>query len=476
MNSLKQLKNNFKTLKEQVNNIDEKNINQNELEQFARNKEAMSYIESYINLLNEKLLPNAFFYDTQNCFMDWDNTTSRLTELIDFALIKLAQYSNVYIPKNLAQLTISEMINSYNSSIKNALDDINLQQVKDDEKYIAKYKKEIENIKNESSSQKEKLNEYYNEIENFRNILFEEREDSNISTEQEIENFRNKISQDVENTTKLITENSNKIEKINKFYIKIFGELKDDNTRGGGLEQKLDNLFAELAKYEENMKTRFDQYNKEIKGLYEKATNGSLAASYEEQRKSIDKQIWKWNTGFVLSIFMVVIVAVWAFYGVNEILSQDISATITQLAEMKGQINQTYHVSILPRDKIYIILFGFLSKITISLPFIWLAIFCTNRRKEAMRLTQEYAHKVAVTSSYASYKEQIENLKEENPELMPKLMSSTIDIISKNPVDFMDKMPKDNKDISLEDMMKKIKDLPNEFKDMLSNLAKGADK
>lgn len=475
MNSLKQLKNNFKTLKEQVNNIDEKDINQNELEQFARNKEAMAYIESYINLLNEKLLPNDFFYDTQDCFTGWNNTTSHLTELIDFALIKLAQYSNVYIPKNLAQSTISEMINSYNSSIKNALDTINLQQVKDDEKYIAKYKKEIENIKNESSSQKEKLNEYYDEIENFRNILFEEREDGNISTEQEIENFRNKILQDVENTTKLITENSNKIENINKFYIKIFGELKEDNTRGGGLDQKLDNLFAELAKYEENMKTRFDQYDKEIKGLYEKATNGSLAASYEKQRKSIDCTIIVWNIFFIISISIIAGLAIWAFLGVNEILNKDINATISQLAQIK-EINQTYNTSISSNDNIFVMLFGFFSKITISLPFIWLAVFCSNRRKEAMRLTQEYAHKVAVASSYASYKEQIENLKEENPELMPKLMSSTIDIISKNPVDFMDKMPKDNKDISLEDMMKKFKDLPNEFKDMLSNLAKGADK
>lgn len=476
MNSLENFKNNFKALKEQVDNMDEKSIKQDELEQFARNKEAMVYIESYISLLNEKLLPNSFFNETQNCFIGWNKTIINLTSLIDNALILLTKYSNVYIPKNVAQSTISEMISNYNSSIKNALDTINLQQVKDNEKYITEFKEEIENIKNKSSEQKEKLNKYYDEIEKFRNILFKKREDSNISTQQEIENFISKISQDVENTAKLVTENSNKIDHINKFYIKIFGELQNNNTRDGGLEQKLDSIFVELDDYEKAMKMRFDEYDKEIKSLYKKATNASLSASYEEQRKSSNKQIWKWNMGFILSIFIVVAVALWAFWGVNEILSKDISATITQLAQIKGEINQAHSVSILPSDKIYIMLFGFLSKITISFPIIWLAIFCANRRKEAMRLSGEYAHKVAVTSSYASYKDQIENLKDENSKLLPKLMLSTIEIIAKNPIDFMDKTSKNNKDISLEDMMKKFKDLPNEVKDILSNIAKGADK
>lgn len=139
MNSLENFKNNFKALKEQVDNMDEKSIKQDELEQFARNKEAMVYIESYISLLNEKLLPNSFFNETQNCFIGWNKTIINLTSLIDNALILLTKYSNVYIPKNVAQSTISEMISNYNSSIKNALDTINLQQVKDDEKYITEF-------------------------------------------------------------------------------------------------------------------------------------------------------------------------------------------------------------------------------------------------------------------------------------------------------------------------------------------------
>lgn len=90
----------------------------------------------------------------------------------------------------------------------------------------------------------------------------------------------------------------------------------------------------------------------------------------------------------------------------------------------------------------------------------------SNRRKELARLYQEYAHKVAVTSSYASYKDQIQNLNEENQELLIKLMSSAIDIISKNPSDFMDKT-QNNKTIAIDSLIKIFKELPQELKDLI---------
>ena len=102
-----------------------------------------------------------------------------------------------------------------------------------------------------------------------------------------------------------------------------------------------------------------------------------------------------------------------------------------------------------------------------ALPFIWLAIFCSNRRKEAMRLEQEYAHKVAVASSYASYKEQISNLNETNPELLKELMASTINIISKNPSDFLDKSKSSDKLIDYDGIITKIKQLPEWLVDLI---------
>lgn len=275
----------------------------------------------------------------------------------------------------------------------------------------------------------------------------------------------------MEATKEKIIENSQKLEEIGKFHIKIFGELSD-NVRSGGLEQKLDNMFKNLDEYENTMKQRFDEYDKIIKDLNEKATNASLSSSYKQQGDTISKTVRRWDIGFILSIIAIAAVAAWTFIGVNEILNKDISAVITELSQIKGGVNKTYNVSIIPSDKIYIMLFGFFSKITMALPFIWLAIFCSNRRKEAMRLEQEYAHKVAVASSYASYKEQISNLNETNPELLKELMASTINIISKNPSDFLDKSKNSDKLIDCDGIITKMKQLP----EWLINLIKQKNK
>lgn len=89
-----------------------------------------------------------------------------------------------------------------------------------------------------------------------------------------------------------------------------------------------------------------------------------------------------------------------------------------------------------------------------------------------MKLLQEYTHKVAVTSSYESYKEQIKNLNEENQELLTKLMSSTIDIISKNPSDFLDKSKSSDKLIDYDDVVAKIKKLREALGDLIKTDSK----
>ena len=78
---------------------------------------------------------------------------------------------------------------------------------------------------------------------------------------------------------------------------------------------------------------------------------------------------------------------------------------ITELAKIKSEANQTYNVSIMPSDKIYIMIFGFFFKNDYGFTF-YLACHLLTQidAKKAMRLEQEYAHKVAVASSYASYK------------------------------------------------------------------------
>ncbi len=462
--------NSFEQLKEAVNTLDIKSISENETQEFARNKEALIYIERCVNLLDENLLPNTFFGEFQNCFVNWDRSMWHLTAIIDNALTILARYSTIYIPKNQAKPIIMEMIAGYNEAIKTSLDDLKLDEIKNKTADVENSIQKFNIANNKFIEDKDEIYGYFNEIENFRTNLVVKQENKDTSIQQEIENARNKITQDLEATKEKIIENSQKLEEIGKFHIKIFGEL-NDNVRNGGLEQKLDNMFNSLDEYENTMKQRFDEYDKIIKDLNEKATNASLSASYDREKKSISETIIFWNFSFIVCILFIFLVALWSFYDLKEILNFDVKTAISQLEQSKDAINTPY-ISTLLSNKIYIIFFGFFSKITMGLPLIWLAIFCSNRRKEAMKLLQEYTHKVAVTSSYESYKEQIKNLNEENQELLTKLMSSTIDIISKNPSDFLDKSKSSDKLIDYDDVVAKIKKLREALGDLIKTDSK----
>ena len=85
-----------------------------------------------------------------------------------------------------------------------------------------------------------------------------------------------------------------------------------------------------------------------------------------------------------------------------------------------------------------------LYKLPIILPILWLALFASKRRSEALRLQQEYSHKEALAKSYQNFKAQIEALNQPDPELMRKLLNAAIDAVSMNASDTLDKNHGDN--------------------------------
>lgn len=435
-----------------LNDFDESTIPQNEFQKFVRSKKILKYIEDYIKNLDQDLLPNEFYQESNSIINRGLNSYTDFNIKCNMCLKVLAQYSNVYIPKKQASKTISEMVSSYDNAIRNALNNVDLQKVQTDANQIEKNNQEIEELKAKILESKEKLDQYYEDIESYQIALFDKQENSELSIEQEIENYKNTLLNDVKNAKELIAENSNKIDEIGKFYVKIFGEKSDDGKRSGGLEQHLDTMFAELKEYDDKMKAKHDEYDKMIKGLHERATNASLSASYQKEKKYIGIIIMFWNGGFIACVIALIGLSIWILEDIKVLLANMVDTNAFNVA-----------------------LFSFIGKFVISLPVIWFAVFCSNRRKEAARLYQEYAHKVAVTSSYASYKDQIQNLNEENQELLIKLMSSAIDIISKNPSDFMDKT-QNNKTIGIDGLIKNFKELPQELKDFIIDKFKSSAK
>lgn len=441
MTSFDNFANSINQMREWLNAFDRNTIPLNEFQNFVRSKKILKYIEDYTKNLDQDLLPNEFYKEIDYIINHRLNSYTDFNIKCNMCLKALAQYSNVYIPKKQASKTISEMVSSYDNAIRNALNNIDLQKVQTDANQIEKNNQEIEELKAKILESKEKLDQYYEDIKSYQIALFEKQKNSELSIKQEIEDYKNTLLNDVKNTKELIAENLNKIYEIGKFYVKIFGEKGDDGKRSGGLEQHLDTMFAELKEYDNKMKAKHDEYDKMIKGLHERATNASLSASYQEQKKDIYEIIKLWNIGFIVCVITLIGLSIWTLGNINVLLANMVDTNAFNVA-----------------------LFSLIGKFVISLPIIWLAVFCSNRRKEAARLYQEYAHKVAVTSSYASYKDQIQNLNEENQELLIKLMSSAIDIISKNPSDFMDK---NNKTIGIDSLIKNFKELPQELKDII---------
>ena len=104
-----------------------------------------------------------------------------------------------------------------------------------------------------------------------------------------------------------------------------------------------------------------------------------------------------------------------------------------------------------------------LQKLPLYAPVIWFAIYASKRRSESQRLEQEYAHKEALSSSYGGFKQQIEELEEEDQKLLKKLLDSSIETISNNASKSLDKkhgdgMPIQNLMTTLLNEIKKLKE------------------
>lgn len=84
-----------------------------------------------------------------------------------------------------------------------------------------------------------------------------------------------------------------------------------------------------------------------------------------------------------------------------------------------------------------------LKRLPLILPILWLTVFVSKRRSEYQRLRFEYSHKESLAKSYNSYKQQIEELGEDNSELLKTLLEQTIIAIAFNASTTLDKKHSD---------------------------------
>lgn len=324
-----------------------------------------------------------------------------------------------------------------NNSLQTEIEKINDINNKYDE--IMQKKEETANILQEMETQQKQINNIYQTIFNKENGSSSEAlEDIQKAQEcaQELQESYQKFydTQDSQGNvtqgiiTKLdkactqIQENEQKINELDKFYIKVFEGEKNEtgdtikkslrdtldehtkklNDLHNSKENKLNTLISEK---EEKLAQLYANKEQEINNLLPGATTAGLAKAYQEEKKRIGKSIVWWNCIFAISALVFI-----GSFGAYFYFSLQESFTYTSFLR--------------------------------SLPF-WIfsgffTYYSTKQIAKYMRLQSEYTHKETLNATYIGYKEQIDGA-ENNKELNQKLLEIMLNSAKLNPSNTLEK-------------------------------------
>lgn len=436
--------NNWENFKNNYDEFDIKEITDTQIiDEYNRLGKVINFIDSYLKIIDpelnkENILNNlsSILNNAINNFNDFlSNKTlnyiKQTNNYIDNCVDSIKQL-NILLPK-ISSRSISSMLKKYQDTINEVLEDINLKKIKSDTEEIYELKDKLidskDNIKDDIENLYSDFKDKYEEVIELHDKILIDGQDE-ISIKTAILNAKKDIANEIDTTKKSLTEANSKVEELEKFYIKIYGNFdKEQNKRVDGLEQELKTRKEELDKLEEEHIKTYSSLKEQIESLLPGATSVGLAKAYSDERSKFKKPIMCWNITFVVSLLVIATVSFCTLKDLNSI--EAITKTI-------------------------------LTSLPITLPLIWLAVYASKRRSENQRLDQEYAHKEAFAKSYMGYKKQIEEL-EEQGELLATLVEEIIKAISHNASQTLDKKHGDGTIIKeLVSNLKEIEDtLPN---------------
>jgi hypothetical protein len=416
------------------------------LSELARITKTLDYIEKYLKLVDPELNITNFTnilntlksnfdaaINSLNSYVTAKNITylTQVNSYIDTILTHISQFHTV-LPKVTAQ-SISSMLKEYNNVLNDGLEQINLVETIEASDKIKKLKYElidgindeesieiqIDNIYDDFKGKSNELQAFYNETLN--TTEFDE------TTKELIEKAKESVEEYTETTKNNFIEFSNKIDELEKFYIKVYGEVIEDK-RIGGLEKELseritaldafknsqekeyknilDDKLTKIKEYESSQQQHNKNLFEQIEFLLPGATTAGLAKAYEDERVSFKNSKRIWSGIFIASLVVI------------------------------GIFSYNKFKLIIDTKNIWVLV---VQALPINALLIWLALFATKRRSESHKLEQEYIHKIALAKSYSSYKKQIDDLKEEDQQLLSKLLELAIHTIAKNLSDELDK-------------------------------------
>lgn len=204
------------------------------------------------------------------------------------------------------------------------------------------------------------------------------------------------------------------VKQLDTFHEKIFGKREEISGKAvSGLEFELDARTTQLATLESEQNVKHDAMFLRIESLLPGATSAGLATAYKTLKDGFEKPIALYTKLFYGSLALLVVAA--------------FVMAVRQLTIFPG-----FSISFVEVPEWDVIFRALVYKAPFVAPVIWLAIFSSTRRSQYERLQQEYAHKEALSSSYESYKKQLQDLKGDSDELQRSLIAKAIDCVAYN--------------------------------------------
>lgn len=441
---------NWENFKEKYYEFNIKEISDTKIiDEYNRLGKVINFLDSYLKLADPELSRENILSDTTNYLNNAINyfgsfiKNQRIDDLkrVNYYMddcVENIKKLNILLPK-ISSKSVSSMLKNYSDTIKEVLEEINLEKIKNDTKEIYDLKDELidneDNIKDKIKNLSSEIENMYEKIEEFYSEFLIDNSD-NTSIKTVVLNEQQNIIDKINTTKKNLTEANIKIEELEKFYVKIYGSFDEQqNKRIGGLEQELKTKQEELDKIEQKYREKFNALIENIESLLPGATSIGLAKAYSDERKKFKRPIILWNIAFMVSISSLLLFYIFRLDFIDN--------------SVEGMIKTM------------------LKSFPIALPLIWFAIYASKRRSENQRLEQEYTHKETFAKSYMGYKKQISELKDEQSELSVKLLNEIIESVSYNASQTLDKKHGDetiSKEIlsSIKDTLSNIKGIKND--------------
>ena len=407
-----------------------------DVEELARLKKALTYIEQLIKACDPELMPlgvldnslgqadsciqqiNAFrenknIAHLQNANGNLDNVISYIRPYIisqeqaaQAAQTAFIEYSNTITSqienlKNTTQNTIKE-IDEFKTKSESSYKEID-----DSKKGITEYEKTLFQGNENEKSLKEKIqsvfddsNKFHSEINNYYQKLVTGNEHGNSIISQ-ISNAKDTALKESAMITDKLKGTEKEIKELGEFYKEIFGTEDNKKELSGGLKQEIAIRILELEKFKKEQNEKYNTLLKEIETLLPGATSAGLSTAYCDLKKEHKKQSGYYSLSFYGLLALLTLYGAYSFHN-------------------HGNDN--------------LIQWG--ESIIHSLPFLtplfFIILTASKRRSEHKRLEEEYAHKESLAKSFYSFKKQIDSLQQKDEELTKKLLDKTIDAVSFN--------------------------------------------